>query len=466
MKHTVRTAAIGWGLGLALALLGGAVQAAPPVGDPEAETPTDPSPDPETDLKTEPASDPAVASGAQDDEAVQGPVVVDTVLPSGVRVIAAQDDTLPVAAIVLAIETGSEDDPENLPGLHHAFAYHLLQGNREYAPAAIAQLAHDTGGVAMLATGPAQIRFESLVPVSMLGEMMRAEASRLRAPTMQEHLWSDSLTWARRDSSRDWSVPRQALALAHGQPSLAHDGRVVSKALGELDLRQVGALMADRIGYDRATLVVVAPQAPLATLAELQPLFADLPPRPRNVITRRVPAMAGTVPRTLTVEDADSNVFVWPVEPGPAAVGWAKVWCRALNRQRRADTDPPRSRVRCKLDEDPRRGLMIVRAIGTDEPWALVDSRLQRLRASDAKLLDRERARVLADLRVQLRTPLQLARALAMAPPGAPEDARVSKSIDELTGVASLSDESGDGDMAKRLAAPRAVQLVPGKVEP
>src|SRR5690349_24486784 len=66
---------------------------------------------------------------------VAAPVeVIDVVLPCGLRVIAARDASLPVAAVVLAVEVGTRDDPEKLPGLVHALAYQLQQGNRELGP--------------------------------------------------------------------------------------------------------------------------------------------------------------------------------------------------------------------------------------------------------------------------------------------------------------------------------------------
>ncbi|MGB1274503.1 MAG: hypothetical protein ACPG77_02045, partial [Nannocystaceae bacterium] len=97
--------------------------------------------------------------------------VIDGILPCGLRVLVARDLSLPVAAVVLAIETGSEDDPEPRSGLAHALAYHLMQGNRELAPGEALATAHDGGGMVALSTGSSQIRFESVVPLSRLDAM-------------------------------------------------------------------------------------------------------------------------------------------------------------------------------------------------------------------------------------------------------------------------------------------------------
>ena len=47
-------------------------------------------------------------------------------------------------------------------------------------------LVHDRGGMASLAIGPAQVRYESLVPMSALSDVLWAESQRLRAPTVVE----------------------------------------------------------------------------------------------------------------------------------------------------------------------------------------------------------------------------------------------------------------------------------------
>src|SRR5688572_33260251 len=84
-----------------------------------------------------PVTAPAPAAPAPAPAAPAGPageVVVDAVLPCGLRVLTARDMTLPVAAVTLVVETGSEDDPPELPGLVHAMAYQVEQGSRELRP--------------------------------------------------------------------------------------------------------------------------------------------------------------------------------------------------------------------------------------------------------------------------------------------------------------------------------------------
>lgn len=378
-----------------------------------ADTPADaPVPD---SASPEPAAAAARTEGLPvlDEAALPGPQLHDGVLPCGLRVIVAQDESLPVAAVVLALETGTEDDPQSQPGLVHALAYHLLQGNRELRPAGAAALVHDQGGIASLAVGPAQLRYESLVPISALPDVLWVEAQRLRAPTVSAELWTSTLRWARRDTARAWRAPRAAMAAAHGAPGLEHEGRIVAPGLDEMVPRAVGQALAERFRYELATLVVVSPHPPAELHASIESLFADLPPQARRTRDRSPRFGTGTAPKSLPLPSETGTELVWPVGPDPASLLQATVWCKALNRQRRHEGEPARARIKCHLDVDPRRATLVVQATGVDDPVALVRARLERLEHDDVPLVERQRQAVLHQETLELRTPLPLARRLA-----------------------------------------------------
>ncbi len=375
LSARVRAGARGLAVLLGLGPWGGASPAW--AGEPGhgAPAPAEAAPEPApAEAAPEPApSGPAPASS----DAIAGPKAHEAVLGCGLRVIVAQDETLPVAAVVLALETGTEDDPATQPGLVHALAYHLLQGNRELRPTGAAALVHDQGGLASLAVGPAQIRYESLVPISALPDVLGMESQRLRAPTVSAELWKGTLRWARRDPSRGWRAPRAAMAAAHGAPGLEHDGRVVTPGLDEIVPRAVGQAIAERLRYDVATLVVVSPLPPAELHATIEALFADLPAAPRRVRDRSPRWRSGSAPQALPLPSEKGNELVWPVAPDPGRVLEATVWCKALNRQRRHEGEPSRARLGCHLDVDPRRATLVVKATGVDDPVALVRGRLE-----------------------------------------------------------------------------------------
>jgi len=422
--------------------------------------------------------------------------VVDAVLPCGLRVLTARDLSLPAAAVVLALEVGSEDDPPELPGLVHALAYQLEQGNRELRPAEAIATAQDAGGVYSLATGVAQVRFESLIPASRLDPMLWVESQRLRAPTAASQRWAQSLGWAASDERGGSRLRPEALAFIHGAPGLGHEGRAVSKPLSALSSAALAAHLSEKFNYARATLVVVGPESPERLLERISPLFADLPQAPRNAPERRVGPRAGTnaaappaagaaapggmspgtgaaapenmspgtgvaapenmSPGTGTAATAPlarqrGQTFVWPVPPSAAAGAWATALCRAINRQKRP-AEPEelrRARLSCDHEADARRGVLILRPSAVDDPQAFIQARLDRLAPGgpDAALLQAQAAVVAQALRLAVRTPAGLARQLAMSavevpPVGGGPSFKQQHRVDELTGLAALGDPS------------------------
>jgi len=436
--------------------------------------PTSPSPPAEAPPSTgAPASAPTRTEAALETPAdeppatdVAGPLAVDTVLPCGLRVIAAQDKSLPVAAVALVVETGTEDDPGDQPGLVHALAYHLLQGNRELAPHGVTQLAHDGGGATALAIGPAQVRYESLVPVSLLDDLLWAESQRLRAPTVTDPLWRDTLRAARRDRPRDWLVPMAALAAIHQADGLAHDGHRTPAELDAIAPRAISTALAERFTYDRATLVVVAPMSPDLALNRVLPLFADLPEAPRRVRDRTAPPRSGSAPRELAIRGG-GGLFAWPIAGDTAALAAADAVCRTLQHQRKSADESNRARLRCAIDEDPRRAVLVLRPSAVDDPIAFIRARLQRLTTTDLALLEAQRTRARDDLALRVRTPLGLARRIAAdAPVGPARGAPPMRPLAELTGAAVLEAplDPLPPELAALLDVGGAIRLVePGK---
>lgn len=350
-----------------------------------------------------------------------GAKALDVVLPCGLRVLVARDSSLPVAAVVLALELGAEDDPPALEGLHHALGYLLLEGNRELAPHAAVGTVHDAGGIVRIGAGAAQLRFESVFPSNRLDAVLWNESQRLRAPTVNEAAWRRALAAAGNDHRRAPVVTREAVAAAHGDvASLAHDGRRVSTELRKLSLDKVAAALQAEYRYSRATLVVVSPEPPAAVLARVKERFAALPAAARGVTPRPRPPLASALepapktlsnppptPRVLEVGRRRGQTLVWPVSDDPAVKLAAEALCEAINRQRPGPDEPRSAQLRCHHEADARRGTLNVRPLGTQEPVALATARLERLLSGpDRRLLETVLTAVLAADRHRTRTPL------------------------------------------------------------
>lgn len=441
----------------------------PAAADGPPETRPEPASDPSSPVSPAPVATPSVAADSPN-------AVLDGVLPSGLRVIVARDATLPVAAVVLAVELGTEDDPGEQPGLVHALAFQLLQGNRELSPGRATAQVHDGGGLTMLAVGPAQIRYESLVPGSRLPAAIASEAQRLRAPTVNDTVWADSLRWARRAKARNWGAPRAAVAATHDAPGIDHDGRSVGTALTSMSSRAVAQAIATRFRYTRATLTVVAPGPVSDTWTQVEAAFSDLPSAQRSVpprLTAPLKTHRGSAARTVAIDGAKGATFAWPVQPGPDAQLEAWVWCKALNRQRRGDDETSRARLRCHIDPDPRRTTLTVRASGVDDPEALLAARIARLtEGADDALIKKQADIVLHNDTVALRTPLALARRLAEAatgqgPVGVAVGTALARDRATMTGHDRLrTDPAAPMRFGPHLQSPAAIRLIDAKTKP
>lgn len=428
------------------------------------------------------------ASGAAR-PALAGDAVVDAILPCGLRVLAARDATLPVAAVILAVESGAEDDPAELPGLVHALAYHAQQGNRELRPGEAVELVHGGGGVATMAVGLGQVRFESVVPASRLMAALEVESQRLRAPRTAASAWKTTLGWASQDPPRAALLRPEAVAAVHHVPALAHDPRAVGEGLRALNEGAVASHMRARMDYARATLVVVGPGDPREVVRAASGLFADLPAAPRRAPARPLwtrpsdgsspvvasssevkpsgeaagaatpagatPASASASagggappatpsaaayrePEVAAVGSGRAPVVAWPIAGTPAASLRAQAICRALNRQRRVDAEERAIKVACAIDLDARRAVMLVQVTGVEAPVAALWGRLERLRERDAGLLAAQAAAVAADHRYYRRTPLEAARQLAAVAEREAGVSEVVSDLDALTGVAAV----------------------------
>lgn len=419
--------------------------------------------------------------------------VIDAILPCGLRVLISRDLSLPVASVILALETGSEDDPNDLPGLSHALAYHLIQGNRELSPGEALATAHDGGGLATLATGQSQVRFESVVPLSRLDSMLWAESQRLRSPTLSASSWQKSLSWAGGDRPQGMPMPREAVAAAHGIPSLARDGRKVTNALRTASLDPIARAMRGQFNYARATLVVVGPKQPEVVLSQVTGLFADLPEQARSLPARpqKRPSAEVTVASlqrpqpvaeaTTSKQDVDTSIspqllavpvielgrgrgmaLVWPVDPTPEAAWVADVICKTINQQRRSRGESRKVRVRCGHHRDARRGTLLIHATGTETPVQTLADRLARMTAqTEAKVRSRYAQRIAEEAAIAGQTPLGRARLLAALGPATHMAARQQHAYAQVIGLATLQDPARLAQaIARQLDPARAIALV------
>lgn len=384
------------------------------------------------------------------------------VLPCGLRVIVAQDDSLPVAALVLALDVGMLDDPEGQDGLVHALAYHLHQGNRELSPGQAVGEAHDAGGLSEMAIGHGSIRFSTLVPVAQLDRMLWVESHRLRLPTVNPTLWLKSLSNARNDQRPRLLIELAAVAAAWADPRLAQNRRKASKKLGDLSEQELIAALDSLTIYPRATLAVVGPETPDKLLARVEKAFEKLPEAKRADELHPAAAPAtGTPnaqPRTAEVKRARGDSFVWPVEPSLRARVVSQGLCGTLNRQKRSKTEAARAKVRCTFQDDARFPTLSIKIAGYEgEAAAAVAARIERVVDGTDDVELTKQLDVASDLsRSSLRRPFDLAKQLAVLPASASTNA----SLQDMLGAQALSVDQAKQEIRARFGMESATALV------
>lgn len=158
------------------------------------------------------------------------------------------------------------------------------------------------------------------------------------------------------------------------------------------------------------------------------------------------------------IDNINEEVRQWLLGEAPLPQeilgGTGPLWTRALSD---LELEPVGERVEnyCELvqevlaalDEDPRRGVVVLRTTGSPDPWGFIVSRIEDFsRAPTSTLLERQRLAVLGQLQAEVRTPLGLARRLATAAPNGAEQAGLGQRL----GLSALTDANAMAGQAQR----------------
>lgn len=343
-----------------------------------------------------------------------------TVLDSGIRVIVAQDDSLPVASIILALPHGERDDPKSQAGLIHALGYYMQMGNRELSPGAALDEVYESGGYAEMAFGAGQLRYESLVPQWSAEAIIQIESLRFATPSISEELWVKALYFAGRDQRPDHAPDRNMRALAWQDPALDHEGRQVSEALPKIPLPALHSYLLRYFSPTSATLVVVAPRPLNHIQAAIEKAFAPRPTQSRNKIAVPTPPAARPGARSIrraTRKNTKNDTLVRAISPAPDQRMMARLLCTQLRRRGMAPGQPTLPKIRCYYRDSATHPYLQIRIAPDANPEATLRERLSRIsQGLEDRGLERFARRVYAKQKHRLSTPLTLARALAKAP--------------------------------------------------
>ena len=168
---------------------------------------------------------------------------------------------------------------------------------------------------------------------------------------------------------------------------------------------------------------------------------------------------SGPRPRVVALGRRNNSAFVYALDSNPSDELAARVLCKVINRQRRVSDEPRRARLRCHWERDARRAALVLWPTGVEDPYALVQARIERIASGrERKLVDRVREPMRANMRHELRLPVELARRLAMGSIDGGDGGR--RMLDELTGLSSLADSEAIESRARWIfQAARGVEV-------
>jgi zinc protease len=242
---------------------------------------------------------PAAAAPGQD----QG--VVRTTLANGLRVVIVPTSLAPVVATVVNYLAGSNEAPEDFPGMAHAQEHMMFRGSPGLSADQLADITAAMGGVFDADTQQAVTQYFLAVPAENLDVALHIEAIRMRGVLDSETLWKQERGAIEQEVAQDLSNPEYVFytkllaGMFQGTP-YAHN------ALGtrpSFDLT-TGAML--RKFYDtwyvpnNAILVIAGDVDPRKALDQVEKLFGPIPARK---VPERVPIRLGPVaPETLRLK--------------------------------------------------------------------------------------------------------------------------------------------------------------------
>jgi predicted Zn-dependent peptidase len=226
-----------------------------------------------------------------------GPVVTQSVLSNGLRVVVIENHVLPLVHVAMWYRFGSVNEPPGHLGIAHALEHMMFRGTRTLSGTGLDLVDARLGIESNAETDYEDTHYYQTVPAGALAVALRIEADRMRGLTLRP---------------RDWALERQAVlaelagsensdvgmlqaamrATAFGRSPYAHD------PIGTMrDLRASTAADLRRAydaGYqpDNAVLVVTGDVQPAAALRLVRSLFGSIRghahlTRPAESIARR-----------------------------------------------------------------------------------------------------------------------------------------------------------------------------------
>lgn len=227
---------------------------------------------------------------AADNQEGQRTDVLRTTLDNGLKVVIVRTSLAPVVSTVVNYLVGSNEAPEDFPGMAHAQEHMMFRGSPELSADQLAGIAESMGGMFNADTQETVTQYFFTVPAEDLDVALHLEAIRMRGVLDSERLWQQERGAIEQEVARDLSNPEYVFytkllaAMFKGTP-YAHTPLGTRPSFN----KTTGAMLKNfhDTWYvpNNALLVIVGNVEPEKALSQVKKHFAPipvkkLPPRP------------------------------------------------------------------------------------------------------------------------------------------------------------------------------------------
>ncbi len=231
--------------------------------------------------------------------------VLRSTLANGLRVVIVRDRLAPVVTSEISYLVGSNAAPDGFPGTAHALEHMMFRGSEDLDKNQLAEIGARLGGGYNAETTETTTQYYYTAPAEDLPVMLRIEASRMRALSLNAADWEKERGAIEQEVSRDLSSPFY-LYMSQVQAAMFAGTPYMHDALGtrpSFDKTQVSLL---RAFYERwyapnnAILVIAGDVDPATALAQAQAAFGAIPQK--TLPARPTFALGPVEARTLSLD--------------------------------------------------------------------------------------------------------------------------------------------------------------------
>ncbi|HEX5413327.1 MAG TPA: pitrilysin family protein [Terriglobia bacterium] len=214
------------------------------------------------------------AAGSQD--------VLRATLPNGLRVVIVRNTLAPVVTTVMNYKVGSDQAPEDFPGMAHAEEHMMFRGSPDLSANQLADIAAAMGGEFDADTQQTVTQYFFTVPVADLDVALHVASIRMRGVLDTDELWKQERGAIEQEVAQDLSNPEYVFytkllsAMFRGTP-YEHDALGSRPSFDKTTGAMLHEFYSKWYAPNNAILVIVGDVDPQPALTKVKGLFSAIP---------------------------------------------------------------------------------------------------------------------------------------------------------------------------------------------